>query len=156
MFQTIMTAVIPVLAVVIVGFVLNIIRFLSSRLAAKYHLQWMLSYESKVEELVTTGIKAVENVSLNAVKLGRDPTPGEQKLKDVLEFVTNTLAANKLPEKAGTELAILVESKLFSGLSAIPDPVVDPPVDPPVPVVVVDPPVAPVTPVLPLVAPNKK
>jgi len=102
--------------------VLVLVRGLLKSIAERWHLDGVLKYEAKVEELVVKGIRAAEKKSMAAIKKGGadQKTPGEEKLSMTLEFVNNTLRANNLPEKAGKELAMLVEAKLFDGAKELP------------------------------------
>ena len=54
-------------------------------------------------------------MSLTALKKDSDKTAGEAKLAEAMQFVNAQLNHMKLPEKASTELSMLIESKLFDG-----------------------------------------
>ena len=116
MWKIVLENLIPILFTIITPVLLVLVNGLIKAAAKKWHLDWALNYETKIDELVIAGIKAVEKKSLSAVKSGGPKTSGEQKLKDVIDFVNAQLKANTLPEKAGAELSMLVESKLFDGV----------------------------------------
>ena len=108
----------PLLVVVLTPVVLMLARGLMQAAAKKWHLEGVLKYEDKVEELVLKGIKGAEKKAMNALKKAGDDdekTAGEEKLQMAIDFVNATLKANGLPEKGGEELAMLIESKLFDG-----------------------------------------
>ena len=124
MWQTVVENMIPVIFMIITPVATLFVSLLLRRLAKKWHLEGALQYDQKVDELVVKGIKAVEQKSLAAVRKGRDMTPGEKKLDEAMKFVNAQLVAMKLPEKATTELSMLIESKLFDGVREAPVPVV--------------------------------
>lgn len=84
--------------------------------ANKWHLESVLEYDAKIDELIVKGIKAVEQKSLNSVKSGEAKTPSEDKLQEVIDWVNAKLKADGLPERAGDELANLIESHIFDGI----------------------------------------
>jgi hypothetical protein len=116
---------VPLLFLVLTPVVLVLVRGVLRAIAKKWHLESVLQYEEKVEELVLTGIQAAEKKSMTAIKKGGSDakTPGEEKLAMVLDYVNTTLRANGLPEKGGQQLATIVESKLFGGAKLPADPV---------------------------------
>jgi hypothetical protein len=120
MWQTVLENLIPTIFVIITPVITLFVSLLLRRLAKKWHLEGALKYDEKVDELVLKGIKAVENKSLSAVKKGGEMTPGQKKLDEAMKFVNAQLMAMKLPEKAATELSMLIESKLFDGAKAKP------------------------------------
>lgn len=120
MWQTVLENLIPLVVTILTPVLLALVHYGLRLIAKKWHLEQALVYEDKVDELVLKGIKAAEQKSLAAIKKGGDPTPGEQKLADVLEFVNAQLKALKLDEKAANELKMLVESKLFDEKASVP------------------------------------
>lgn len=106
---------IPLVFAVITPVILLLVHRLVAKLAAKWHIENIEKYDAKLDELVIKGIKAVEKVSLSKVKAGKEKTPSEQKLQEVIDWVNVKLKEQGLPEKAGKELAVLIESKLFDG-----------------------------------------
>ena len=115
---------IPLLFTVLTPVILVMARGLMRAAAKKWSLESALKYEGKVEALVLRGIKAAEKKSMTAITRGGEDkeTPGQEKLVMVIEFVNATLKANNLPEKGGSELAMLVESLLFDGAKEQPAP----------------------------------
>jgi hypothetical protein len=124
MWQTVVENMIPVIFMIITPVATLFVSLLLRKLAKKWHLEGALQYDQKVDELVVKGIKAVEQKSLSAVRKGRDMTPGEKKLDEAMKFVNAQLVAMKLPEKATSELSMLIESKLFDGVREPATPVV--------------------------------
>lgn len=124
MWQTVVENMIPVIFMIITPVATLFVSLLLRKLAKKWHLEGALQYDQKVDELVVKGIKAVEQKSIAAVRKGRDMTPGEKKLEEAMKFVNAQLVAMKLPEKAASELSMLIESKLFDGVREAPTPVV--------------------------------
>jgi len=122
MWQTVFENVFPVIVTILTPPILVIVGRLMHKLAQKWHLDSLLVYEDKVDELVVKGIQAVEQKSLVAVKKGGDPTPNEQKLDAAMKFVNAQLDALGLPQKASNELSMLVEAHLFNGASGQPTP----------------------------------
>lgn len=116
MWQTVVENMIPVVFMIITPVATLFVSLLLRKLAKKWHLEGALQYDQKVDELVIKGIKAVEQKSLAAVRKGRDMTPGEKKLDEAMKFVNAQLVAIKLPEKATSELSMLIESKLFDNV----------------------------------------
>lgn len=112
---------IPILFAIATPVLLVMARHLIEGLAKKLHLENVLVYDHKVEDLVTKGILAAEKASQNAVKAGGEPTPGEQKLKSVIDFVNGELAQHDLVGKGGDALAKLVDAQLskLDGGSAV-------------------------------------
>lgn len=100
---------------IITPVVVLMVSMLLRKLAKKWDMESVLQYEQKVDELVLKGIKAVEKMSISAVKKGGELTPGEKKLDEAMKFVNAQLVALKLPEKAAEELKMLIEAKLFDG-----------------------------------------
>lgn len=122
MWQTVFTNVFPVVVTILTPVVLVIVGRVMQKLASKWHLDNLLTYENKVDDLVVKGIQAVEQKSLAAVAKGGEPTPGEKKLDEALKFVNAQLDALGLPQKASAELQMLIESHLFNGASDQPTP----------------------------------
>ena len=122
MWQTVFENVFPVVVTIMTPPILVIVGRLMHKLASKWHLESLLVYETKVDELVVKGIQAVENKSMAAVAKGGEPTPGEQKLDAAMKFVNAQLDALGLPQKASNELSMLVEAHLFKGASDQPAP----------------------------------
>lgn len=141
MWQTVVENMIPVIFMIITPVATLFVSLLLRKLAKKWHLEGALQYDQKVDELVIKGIKAVEQKSMAAVKKGRDMTPGEKKLDEAMKFVNAQLVAMKLPEKAASELSMLIESKLFDGVrdkpaelpAPAPTPATETPATPPTP-----------------------
>lgn len=115
MWQTVLENLIPTIFVIITPVITLFVSMLLRRLAKKWHMEGALKYDEKVDELVLKGIKAVEQKSLSAVRKGGEMTPGQKKLDEAMKFVNAQLMAMKLPEKAASELSMLIESKLFDG-----------------------------------------
>jgi hypothetical protein len=115
MWQTVLENLIPTIFVIITPVITLFVSMLLRRLAKKWHLEGALKYDEKVDELILKGIKAVEQKSLSAVRKGGEMTPGQKKLDEAMKFVNAQLMAMKLPEKAASELSMLIESKLFDG-----------------------------------------
>lgn len=113
MWNVVLENLIPLLFTIATPVLLVLARGLFKKLAEKLHLEGLLVYQSKVDELVLKGIMAAEQKSLAAVKSGGTVTPGAQKLVEVLNFVNKELETLGLPKKAGDQLATLVEAKLF-------------------------------------------
>jgi hypothetical protein len=127
MWHTVLENLIPLVFTVLTPVLLVLVHYGLRLLAKKWGLEQVLVYEDKVDELVLKGIKAAEQKSLTAVKKGGDPTPGEQKLDDVLKFVNAQLKALGLDQKAADELKMLVESKLYDEKPSQPElPAADP------------------------------
>lgn len=120
MWQTVLENLIPTIFVIVTPVITLFVSMLLRRLAKKWHMEGALKYDEKVDELVLKGIKAVEQKSLAAVKKGGEMTPGQKKLDEAMKFVNAQLMAMKLPEKAASELSMLIESKLFDGAKAKP------------------------------------
>jgi hypothetical protein len=118
MWQTVLENLIPTIFVIITPVITLLVSLLLRRLAKKWHMEGALQYDQKVDELVLKGIKAVENKSLAALKKGGEMTPGQKKLDEAMKFVNAQLLAMKLPEKAASELSMLIESHLFDGAKA--------------------------------------
>jgi len=118
MWQTVLENLIPTIFVIITPVLTLLVSLLLRRLAKKWHMEGALQYDEKVDELILKGIKAVENKSLAAVKKGGEMTPGQKKLDEAMKFVNAQLIAMKLPEKAASELSMLIESHLFDGAKA--------------------------------------
>ena len=118
MWQTVLENLIPTIFVIITPVITLLVSMLLRRLAKKWHMEGALQYDQKVDELVLKGIKAVEQKSLSAVRKGGEMTAGQKKLDEAMKFVNAQLAAMKLPEKAATELSMLIESHLFDGAKA--------------------------------------
>ena len=106
---------IPLVFAVITPILLLFVHKLVSVLAKKWHLEELEKYNAQLDELIIKGIKAIEQKSLTAVKLGRDKTSSEKKLEECIKWVNEKLVAEGLPGKAGSELAMLIEAKLFGG-----------------------------------------
>jgi len=113
MVSTILENIIPVLFTVLTPVLLVIVHGLLRKVAKKWDLQVALVYEDKIDDMILKGVKAAQQKSINAVKSGKEKTSGEEKLDMVMKFVNAQLAAHKLPEKASSELAMLVEAKIF-------------------------------------------
>ena len=60
-------------------------------MAKRWHLESVLQYEDKVDDLILKGIKAVEQKSLAALKKDSDKTAGEAKLDEAMKFVNAQL-----------------------------------------------------------------
>jgi hypothetical protein len=118
MWQTVLENLIPTIFVVVTPVLTMFVSVLLRRLAKKWHMEGALKYDDKVDELVIKGIKAVEQKSLTAVRRGGEMTDGQKKLDEAMKFVNAQLVAMKLPQKAATELSMLVESRLFDGAKA--------------------------------------
>lgn len=131
---------IPIVVTVLTPILLVLVRDLIKMAAKKWHMDAVLAYEGKVEELVMMGIAAAEKSSLNAVKSGKPATPGEEKLASVIQFVNSELAQHNLSQKGGDALAKMVDAKLSPYITVVVPPVI-PPADPVVEVAapVVDP-----------------
>jgi len=108
---------IPILFAIVTPLLVVLGRDLLAAIAKKYKLQVALEYEDKVESWVQMGINAAEKASLNALKSGNKPTPGEEKLKSVVEFVNAQLMAHSLPQKGGEAIAKLVDAKLMEKIN---------------------------------------
>ncbi|HUV14318.1 MAG TPA: hypothetical protein VMY18_11800 [Acidobacteriota bacterium] len=115
MWQTVLENLIPTMFLIITPVAVMLVNRMLQKLAKRWHMEGALQYDQKVDELILKGIKAVENKSLSAVKKGGEMTPGEKKLDEAMKFVNAQLMAMKLPEKAATELSMLIESHLFDG-----------------------------------------
>lgn len=115
MWQTVLENLIPLVFAIITPVILLLVNKALQAAAKKWHLEGVLKYDDKVDELVLKGIKAVEQKSIAALKKDSDKTDGEKKLAEAMEFVNAQLNAMKLPEKASKELEMLIESKLFDG-----------------------------------------
>lgn len=118
MIRVILENLIPVMFVIITPVVTLVLSLLLRRLAKKWHMEEVLKYDDKVDELVIKGIKAAEKKSMAALAKGGELTPGEKKMDAAMKFVNAQLTAMKLPEKASEELSMLVEAKLFDGAKA--------------------------------------
>jgi len=135
MWQIILENLIPLVFAVITPVLLVFVNKVLHLAASKWKLEEALVYEDKVEDLILKGIRAAEQKSISKVHKDQPDTPGEEKLRMVLDFVNSQLVAMKLPEKAGEQLSMLVEAKLFEGAKE--KPLLPPPADPaPAPVVV--------------------
>lgn len=126
MWHVILANIIPLLFAVVTPPIMVVVGGLLRKLATQWHLQNLLTYENKIDDLVLKGIQAVEQKSLAAVQKGGSPTPNEQKLADVMKFVNAQLDALGLPEKAASELSMLVEAALFGGAKVQPAPPMEP------------------------------
>lgn len=122
MWQTVFENVFPLVVTIATPAILVVVGRLMHKLASKWHLDSLLVYENKVDELVVKGIQAVENKSMAVVAKGGSATPGEQKLDAAMKFVNSQLDALGLPQKAASELSMLVEAHLFNGASDQPTP----------------------------------
>lgn len=120
MWQTVLENLIPLVVTVLTPVLLVLVHYALRMLAKKLNMEHALIYEDKVDELILKGIKAAEQKSLSAVKKGGEKTEGEKKLDAVLKFVNAQLTALKLDEKAATELAMLIEAKLYDEKPATP------------------------------------
>ena len=116
MWKIVLENLIPLIVAVLTPVLLVLARGLLQAAAKKWHLDWALKYEDKVDDLVVKGIKAVEKKALSAAKANQPKTTSEKKLEEVVVWVNSQLKVNNLPEKAGNELAMIVESKLFDGV----------------------------------------
>jgi len=121
MWKTVLENLIPLVFAVLTPVVLLLVNRAMQAAAKKWHLESALKYDDKVDELVLKGIKAVEQKSLKAVKSDAEKTGGQQKLDEAMKFVNAQLNAMKLPEKATSELSMLIESKLFDGAKVKPE-----------------------------------
>jgi hypothetical protein len=115
MWQTVLENLIPLVFAIFTPVILLLVNRALQAMAKRWHLESVLQYEDKVDELILKGIKAVEQKSLKALKKDADKTAGEAKLADAMQFVNAQLNHMKLPEKASKELEMLIESKLFDG-----------------------------------------
>lgn len=113
MLDVVIENVLPLLVIVCTPILLMMARGLMKKMAEKLHLEGMLVYQDKIDDLVTKGIQAAEQKALNAVKDDGTRTTGAQKLDSVLEFVTKEMNDLGLPEKAADQLKTIVESKVF-------------------------------------------
>jgi len=124
MWKTVLENLIPLVFAVLTPVVLLLVNRMLQAAAEKWHLEGALKYDDKVDDLILKGIKAVEQKSLAAVKTDGEKSAGQQKLAEAMSFVNAQLIAMKLPEKASSELSMLIESKLFDGAKvkpALPD-----------------------------------
>jgi hypothetical protein len=115
MWQTVLENLIPLVFAIFTPVILLLVNKALQAMAKRWHLEGVLQYEDKVDELVLKGIKAVEQKSLSALKGDGDKTAGQAKLDEAMKFVNAQLVHMNLPEKASTELSMLIESKLFDG-----------------------------------------
>jgi len=115
MLQVILENLIPLVFTIITPVALVFVNRALKLAARKWDLEEAFAYEDKVEDLILKGIRAAEQKSLAASRKDEPLTPGEEKLDMVLKFVNSNLESMKLPQKAGDQLAMLVEAKIFEG-----------------------------------------
>jgi len=115
MWQTVLENLIPLVFTIVTPAILLLVNKALQVMSEKWHLESVLKYEDKVDELILKGIKAVEQKSIAALRKDDDKTAGQAKLDEAMRFVNAQLAHMELPGKASSELSMLIESKLFDG-----------------------------------------
>lgn len=111
--KTILDNLIPLILTIVAPAIALLLNKLIGAVLSKWHLDGVLSYEAKVNDLVSQGVLAVEKLSINAINAKLPDMKNEDKVKTVVDFVNKQLADHGLTQKAADDLKMYVESKLM-------------------------------------------
>lgn len=100
------------LAFLIKAFVAIAVPVLTATIVALAN-RWKLKLEhDKVQTIAAAAVGFAEQKALNALKDGKDKTPGAEKLKLALDFANGLAEQYKLKQKAADKLSDLIEAAL--------------------------------------------
>jgi hypothetical protein len=118
--KLILSYLIPILFVVGGTVLLRLLWAVIAPISEKFHLDWVLNYEVKVDDWINVGLADLEQKSISAVGAGQPTTPTEENIIAVIKFVNDQLTSHGLPEKAADALAKYINAKLSAKLGVAP------------------------------------